>query len=123
MYEKQILDEFDVYKNQIKMTKINIVEDVVPSWEEIKMNDSKVFAYKKFEQIFYNIILVNNEGIKFTVKMDGKENKIDIPITKEIKYTIFEPIVQEEYRYLIMTFQKNDSILIKYSIISPNFLN
>ena len=87
------------------------------------MNDSKVFAYKKFEQIFYNIILVNNEGIKFTVKMDGKENKIDIPITKEIKYTIFEPIVQEEYRYLIMTFQKNDSILIKYSIISPNFLN
>ena len=123
MYEKQILDEFDVYKNQIKMTKINIVEDVLPSWEEIKMNDSKVFAYKKFEQIFYNIILVNNEGIKFTVKMDGKENKIDIPITKQIKYTIFEPIVQEEYRYLIMTFQKNDSILIKYSIISPNFLN
>tara|TARA_B100001027_G_C16202805_1_gene301372 strand:- start:541 stop:912 length:372 start_codon:yes stop_codon:yes gene_type:complete len=123
MYEKQILDEFEVYKNQIKMTKINIVEDVLPSWEEIKMNDSKVFAYKKFEQIFYNIILVNNEGIKFTVKMDGKENKIDIPITKQIKYTIFEPIVQEEYRYLIMTFQKNDSILIKYSIISPNFLN
>ena len=122
MYEKQILDEFDIYKNQIKMTKINIVEDVLPSWEEIKMNDSKVFAYKKFEQIFYNIILVNNEGIKFTVKMDGKENKIDIPITKEIKYTIFEPIVQEGYRYLIMTFQKNDSILIKYSIISPNYL-